>query len=192
MKNDNPNSDDISPKIRDHEYDGIQEYDQRLPNWWLYTLYGAIFFAFVYWFLLFQPGGTLKTSVQRIRAELAFIEAAKLKRSAESLTDDELWNMSRNDIIVAEGKKTYHSICVTCHGKNLEGGIGFNLADDNWVHGNHAKDLVRTVTYGIEGKGMQAWGPVLGGKKVAEVVAFVLSHHDRAKMESSELVLPPQ
>jgi cytochrome c oxidase cbb3-type subunit 3 len=33
------------------------------------------------------------------------------------------------------------------------------------------------VTSGVLVKGMPTWGPVLGPKRIAEVVAYVLSHH---------------
>lgn len=118
--------------LRPHVFDGIAEYDKRLPNWWLLTLYGSIVFAIVYWmmtqhFRRVSDGDKVTAAVQEIRA-------AKLA-SAGNYDDAVLWEMSRNPGIVAAGETLYKANCVACHGANLEGGIGFNLADATWVHG---------------------------------------------------------
>ena len=39
-------------KLRDHTVDGIQEYDQSLPSWWLCILFGVIFFSIIYWLVI--------------------------------------------------------------------------------------------------------------------------------------------
>ena len=77
----------------------------------------------------------------------------------------------------AAGRDTYASMCMSCHGDRLQGGIGFNLADDTWVHGGKPLEVIKTVSDGVPAKGMPAWGAVLGPKKSAEVVAFILSKH---------------
>ena len=52
-KKQSPNNE---PTLRDHVYDGIQEYDQKLPNWWLFTLYIAIAWFVVHWLCYYQLG----------------------------------------------------------------------------------------------------------------------------------------
>ncbi len=54
--------DDYQPdQVLDHDFDGIQEYDNRLPNWWLWILYGTIVFALGYW-LFFHTFGVGDTA----------------------------------------------------------------------------------------------------------------------------------
>ncbi len=172
------------PILREHSFDGIQEFDQRLPNWWLVTLFGAIIFAAIYWFFFFQSG-VAKTEQEKIRAEMQRIEAAKLSAAGAALDDDTLWKMSRNPQFVTAGQTTFLSTCASCHGKNLEGGIGFNLADEDWVHGSKPTQIVKTVADGVPAKGMPTWGPILGPRKISEVVAFVLSKHDPEHMRDA-------
>ena len=80
-------------KLRDHTYDGIQEYDQRLPNWWLYTLYGAIVFWVAYWFV-YMIAGLMPTDGARVDAAMARIAATKMASSIDVTNDKLFWEMS--------------------------------------------------------------------------------------------------
>ncbi len=160
--------------IRHHVFDGIAEYDRRLPNWWLLTFYGAIAFAIVYWFDRQTFGN--RNDEDELRRDLARIEAIRLA-DAGSRDDDTLWKMSRNAAFTNPGSATYKSTCASCHGDSLNGGIGPSLVDNEWLHGNQPLQLITTVEEGVPAKGMPSWGPMLGTKKVNEVVAFILSHH---------------
>ena len=161
--------------FRPHSYDGIREYDKRLPNWWLWTFYVTIIFAVIYWLYYFttRVGPDDPTA---LAGELARIETAKLEAVA-TLNDDALWKMSRNDSFVASGRATFETTCATCHNLKLTGGIGPNLLDQQWIHGGKPTEIFHTVTTGVPAKGMPTWGPVLGTKKITEVVAYILSHH---------------
>ena len=170
-------SDDI--KLRPHTYDGIQEYDQRLPNWWLNTLYGAIAFAIVYWFV-YMIARVVPSDGEQVDLAMARISAARMSTTME-ITDASLWQMSRNPVFVDAGRATFMSLCIACHGANLKGGVGPNLTDTLWLHGGKPTEVYHTVTTGVVAKGMVAWGPVIGPKKAAEVVAFVLSHHQEGE-----------
>lgn len=169
-----PETSDTGEKLMPHSYDGIREYDKRLPNWWLWTFYLAMIFSFSYWFVMHrgEQGMTAEQRVKQLVAEMAMIAS-----EGGNLTDDQLWEMVNSPEILAAGKSTFTTTCVSCHGEQLQGGIGFNLVDAEWVHGGKPTEIMATITNGVVEKGMPTWGPVLGGKKVAEVVAYIISHH---------------
>ena len=166
--------------IRPHVYDGIQEYDKRLPNWWLYTLYIAILFWLGYWayFEWFRAG---PTGAQAVSTEMARIEAIRL--SAAKLDDATLWQMSRNPDFVAAGKVLFDANCAACHLASLRGksenatAIGPDLTDTIWIHGGKPTEVVDLITKGVLAKGMPTWGPVLGTKKIGDVTAYIYSKH---------------
>ncbi len=184
---------DNSPPVRPHVYDGIQEFDQRLPNWWLYTLYGAIAFSIVYWFA-HVTAKLVPSDRAQVDDEMAKIAAAKMATSIDVTNDELFWEMSKNPVFVDAGKQTYASLCAACHLASLKGkgenpaAVGPNLIDTAWIHGGTPKEIYRTVSAGVLAKGMPAWEPVLGQKKTAEVVAYLLSHHQKGEPITVEAV----
>jgi cytochrome c oxidase cbb3-type subunit 3 len=174
--------------IREHVYDGIQEYDKRLPNWWLYTLYITIVFWVGYWayyeWLRVGPSGT-----EVVDAAMAKIAAERL--SVATIDDESLWQMSRNAGFVEAGQATFNTNCAACHLVSLRGksesaaAIGPDLTDTEWLHGGRPAQVHALVSDGVLTKGMPAWGPVLGAKKISEVTAYILSKH-----EAGEAIVP--
>ncbi len=160
--------------LRDHVVDGIQEYDQRLPFWWLCILFGMIIFSIIYWLVL-DDRSYRGAEDEHLESQLAAIQAKRLANSIDVTNDDLFWEMSKTPEFVKAGQATFEANCIPCHGKDLHGGIGFNLVDDEWVHGSRPSEIYNTVTNGVDGKGMQSWGPLLGQKRIVEVVSYVLS-----------------
>lgn len=177
--------------LRPHAYDGIQEYDKRLPNWWLVTLYATIAFSLFYW-LYYHLSGVSADEYQVLARELAAIEAAKQASPAGNVDGDAFLAMSNDPKVVAAGEATFALYCVACHMPGLRGpdenpvAIGPNLIDAVTIHGGTPVDIQRTITVGVPEKGMVAWGPVIGDQKIVELVAFILS-----KQESSAGVAAP-
>ncbi len=181
--------------LREHEYDGIQEYDQKLPNWWLFTFYGAIIWFAVYWFLYYQTP-TFRTDREKIIAEMTAIQekkAAELEKTLASLDDQTLINVWAADpAIVASGEAIYTTNCVACHAADLSatmdaGGTkiplpGRSLIDGQWTYGGKPMDMFKLINQGspagspgLNGALMQAWGQMLTPKQIAEVTAFIIA-----------------
>jgi cytochrome c oxidase cbb3-type subunit 3 len=79
--------------LREHEYDGIQEYEQKLPNWWLFIFIAAHIFFLGYW-VAYYNFGWFKSDQQKISAAMTVIKDAQGKALDEmlaKLTDEALF-----------------------------------------------------------------------------------------------------
>jgi cytochrome c oxidase cbb3-type subunit 3 len=156
--------------LTDHDYDGIQEYDNPLPMWWLATFLGAVIFGYIYW--LHYLSGSGPTLLEEFHADMAAVQQLQAKqkmlRPADSLpaagADESL------------GRSVFQSKCAVCHGPELQGSIGPNLTDDYWLYGQGAlPDISRVVREGVPDKGMPAWESLLNANELNSVSAFVAS-----------------
>ncbi len=159
-----------------HEYDGIEEADNHLPNWWLLTFYGAIVFSFGYWFYYheYRMG---PTTPEVFAAEMA-------ARASQGEADESTLVVLAGDTsTVSEGREVFATTCAACHGANAQGEIGPNLTDNQWLHGGSATAIYHAVREGIPADraripgsaGMPEWRAQLGERRVQAVTAFLLS-----------------
>lgn len=165
--------------LRPHSFDGIQEYDKRLPRWWLLTLYGAMVFAVLYWgyYHAYHIGTPPAVALQVTMQE----NAARAAQKSGELNDDLIWKLSTDSKALAAGRTTFETTCAACHKPDMSGLIGPNLLDHQWIHGGEPMEVIKTINEGVLAKGMPPWGPVLGRQKISEVAAYIFSHHKRGE-----------
>ena len=172
---------EAQPRLREHEFDGIREFDNRLPNWWLWTFYLACIFAVIYW-IHYHVLGTGALPAEEYAREQA---AAADKMVVVEVTDASLLALAKEEAAVAAGKAVFKANCAQCHNRlekpelaDLDGmgNIGPNLTDRYWLHGGKPTDLYTTLTKGVVEKGMPDYFlGLLGPKQCQQVIAYVLT-----------------
>lgn len=180
-------STDSGPVLREHTYDGIQEFDQKLPNWWLFTWYITMVWFVIAWVAYYQFGFGMsdEKQIDNAMAKIADIQ----KKELDLISDDKLWEMSQDPKVVEAGAATYNTTCVACHAPDMSAHIagaklpGLPLNDKEWKHGGNPVQLLNIVRKGAPDvtKGMPPWEPQLGLQRVVEVVAYILSKHEKGE-----------
>ncbi|WAC21406.1 c-type cytochrome [Luteolibacter sp. SL250] len=185
--------------LRPHEFDGIQEYDQTLPNWWLFIFHASVIAFVGGWFLYYNVGLT-KTDAENVDAQLERIASAKAKALEDmlsTLNDETLVNQWATDTTVVDaGRQIYQANCIACHGENLTASIdvgggqkvnlpGLSLKDAEWKYGAKPMDIFRIINEGTpadspghNGAKMQAWGQTLPPLQVAQITAFLIHENE--------------
>lgn len=174
-----PKDDVASGEKRDHVFDGIEEYNNPLPRWWMWLFFICNFFALVY--LVLYPGlgsnqGVLGWSQvnqwheqeKEADATYAPIFAQYAQVPIPELVKD------KNAMQIA--KRIFINQCSVCHGLNAQGAKGFpNLTTNVWLFGGEPEDLKNTIANGRIGN-MPPMGAAIGGEPaITEVAHYVLS-----------------
>jgi len=173
-----------------HEHDGIQEYDNPLPMWWVYMFILSTVFGVGY--LIYYPGlGNVKgiggwTEVKQWQEEADRHEArfAPIYAELAAMTPEQ---MAADRRATQVGRRLFINNCSTCHGVTAKGGFGFpNLTDSEWIYGRNFTAIQSTILNGRIAV-MPPWGAALGDDGVAEVTEYVLQlaglEHDAAAAE---------
>jgi len=187
-----------------HEWDGIQELDNPMPRWWLWTFYACIVFAAGY--CIAYPAIPLLdrattgmlgwTSHGQLADETAKAVVAQASTKAALATVDITTLDTHSPLMQAAvegGRAAFKINCATCHGAGAAGTRGYpNLNDDDWLWGGSRAEIHQTLIHGIRQPGddatrmsqMPAFGRdgILKPEEIADLVSFVrvVSRQERA------------
>jgi len=158
-------------KLTGHAFDGIEEYDNPLPPWWLYLFYITLAWAVIY-FAFYHITGMGANQTQEYATEMKAFAGSSGSAGAENY--DKL-SALKDDINISEGKDIFIKNCVACHASDGGGGIGPNLCDDYWIHGSSFGNVVKTITIGVPQKGMITWKGVLNKEQIMKVASYIMT-----------------
>lgn len=145
-----------------HSWDGISEYNNPLPRWWLWTFYACIVWGVAYSIAMpawpiFASGATPGLLHSSTRADVAAdiqkyadankpIEEKLVATDLNQIANDpELVDFTRN-----AGGAVFRTWCAQCHGAGAGGNPGFpNLLDSDWLHGGTIEQIYTDVQHGI-------------------------------------------
>ncbi len=183
------------PDTTGHEWDGIQEFDNPMPRWWLWTFYATIIWAIIYsiaypaWpgirsasagFLGYSTRANVAVEIDRVNATNEAINTRLASADLASIaTDPEL-----SGYATSAGSAVFKTWCAQCHGSGAAGAKGYpNLLDNDWLWGGDIEAIHTTITHGIRNEEdpdarfsqMPAFGEILEREEIDQVVNYVMS-----------------
>ncbi|WP_300517925.1 cytochrome-c oxidase, cbb3-type subunit III [Aliiroseovarius sp.] len=187
------------PDTTGHEWDGIQEFNNPLPRWWVWVFYATIVWGigYVIWYPAWPliNGATPGLGGYSTRAEVA--EDIQKFKDMNAELDAQLASVDLtalepgsdlSNYAIQSGRATFANFCSQCHGSGADGSIGYpSLIDNDWLWGGDIENIALTIRHGIRSEDdddtrwseMPAFGDdFLEEEEIANVVAYVMSLSD--------------
>lgn len=172
-------------RLTDHEYDGIQEYDNPTPGWWNWLFIGTILLCFPYTILYHYGviGWDIHEAHTQETADYARRMFGDMKLKGDTAT---VMAYTVQKEWLALGESVFRGNCASCHGPDGAGliGGGVNLTDDHYKNCKNAGDLARVIAEGANNGAMPAWKARLHPNEVVLAASYV------ATLRGKNLVSP--
>lgn len=184
-----------------HTWDGLSEFNNPLPRWWLYMFYFTIVFALIY--LVLYPGlGRFAGMLGWHSGNMLNLEDSQYIRERQraeerfgpifaAMAEQDIPVLAEDSDALATGRRLYLNYCSTCHGSDARGASGFpNLADGVWQWGEAPSAIKTSIAQGRQAN-MPGFGASLDDEGVEQVAHYVLqlsgrSDADEAKAEAGQ------
>lgn len=169
-----PTKNDTDPSLEGHDYDGIKELDNPAPFWWQLFFYLSILFSLGYYTYYEWLGG--KSSSEELSERMAEVEKLRMRAAGSGPNEEAFLEARKSPERLKLGEAVFVAKCGSCHANDGGGGIGPNLTDAHWLHGQgKLLDVYQVVKAGVLDKGMPPWDALLSKDEMLNVVAYVNS-----------------
>ena len=196
------------PSTTGHEWDGIQEYNNPLPRWWVWIFYATIVWGIWYtiaypaWPMIEEATSGYKgwSTRANVAQEIKAAEEANAEINAK-LVNAELSKIPQDPELMAysrsAGEAVFETWCAQCHGSGAAGFKGYpNLLDNAWLWGGTLEDIHYTISHGIRNEDdadarfseMPAFGEILPEDQIEQVVNYVMSMSPAYEPKDASLV----
>lgn len=157
-----------------HNYDGIEELDNPLPQWWFWLFILTLVFSAGY--LAIYPGiwkgATGWTQVGQLEQE-TLRHQEKYAENFSRYANMPIPEVIKHEQAINMGQRIFSNNCALCHGSDAGGAFGFpNLSDNNWLYGGSPEAIKTSVMDGRQGQ-MPSWVSIIGEKGVKQVSSYV-------------------
>ena len=192
-----------------HAWDGdIQEFNNPLPTWWVWSFFATVVFAIVYWFLYpAWPVGDNYTKGMGNSVEYTTKDGKKVvshwttralyqkeiqaAREQQAIQLEKYSKLSFDEIkkddamrayAISVAKVLFADNCAACH---QPGGAGLiskypSLVDDDWIWGGDYKNVETSIRAGRKGV-MPSFAKTFNEQQINDVAYYVLNFSSAQK-----------
>lgn len=163
------------PSLTDHNYDGIQEFDNPTPGWWWAIFAATMLFAPVYYLIYnLDPGATTVIDEWKQERNAAY---TKMFAGVGDLQADNasFFKLMGDPKWMNMAESMFRGNCVSCHAANGEGNIGPNLTDDSFKNIKVMTDIFKVISNGANAGAMPAQSGRYTKNEMVLLSAYVAS-----------------